>query len=231
MAHSQPSGLTTISFGDVYANGSYPSPDTSPDTVEVLQSSASCLVHLVVDMASPYSYDEGEVLDMFARLPIFMALESLTLWVRPPCKAEGVIDRLKGAPILTTLTFQLVWYNGNEEENSLDFDEIIRALLLWHAADSMKTVLARKFPRLGSWDRVGHLNAGRRPEAGEEEEGQGHRSRGGVRNVLLDGYNSYNSYSGGLMVHWQQSGEDCSNLLAGTLGTSPTLVAIVVVSG
>jgi hypothetical protein len=75
-----------------------------------------------VDPASPYPYgeyipqisgyfetdlacitDEGEVLDMFARLPMFMALESVTLGVRPPCKAEGVIGRLKGAPILTTL--------------------------------------------------------------------------------------------------------------------------------
>jgi hypothetical protein len=42
-------------------------------------------------------------------------------------------------------------------------------------------------PSGGSWDRVGDLDVGWRPEAGEEGEGRGHHSRGGVRNVVRIG--------------------------------------------
>lgn len=84
---------------------------------------------------------------MFERLPGFVALESLTLWVRPQCFAEHFINGLKGAPNLTKLVFQLVLYKEDEEGDRKEFDAILHDLLPWQASESMKTVLTRKFPR------------------------------------------------------------------------------------
>lgn len=76
---------------------------------------------------------------------MFVALESLTLWLRPGGNALTTVSIITGisAPNLTRLVFRVVVLD--EEE----FDEIFRALLPWqHASksESMKTILTRKFP-------------------------------------------------------------------------------------
>ncbi|KAJ6541533.1 hypothetical protein B0H19DRAFT_1173461 [Mycena capillaripes] len=145
MQDSRPRGLKTLSFGNFLVEEPY----SALGTEKLLQFSALSLVNLVVDPTFQYT-DEREVLDMFARLPVFPALESLTLWTRPQskCKTDSFINGFKGAPVLTTLIFRLVLYKEDDEDDRADFEQILNDILPWRTAESMKTVLTRKLPRL-----------------------------------------------------------------------------------
>ncbi|KAJ6458976.1 hypothetical protein C8R45DRAFT_1031151 [Mycena sanguinolenta] len=86
---------------------------------------------------------------MFERLPVFVALQSLTLWIRPDGNGDHFIAALKVAPNVTTLTFRLVLYNEEGHSDREVFEDILQHHFPLHAteSESMKTFLTRKFPR------------------------------------------------------------------------------------
>ncbi|KAJ7366278.1 hypothetical protein DFH08DRAFT_929221 [Mycena albidolilacea] len=141
LQHSSPARLQTLSFGDFHHDKF----DAFHITETLSRFSSPSLVNLVVDPIFPY---EVQVLATFTRLPAFVALESLTLWLRPGGNALTTDSIITGisAPNLTRLVFRIV---GLDEAEREEFDDILRVLLPWqHASksESMKTILTRKFP-------------------------------------------------------------------------------------
>ncbi|KAJ7303536.1 hypothetical protein DFH08DRAFT_903973 [Mycena albidolilacea] len=143
LQHSPPARLQTLSFED-FRHGKF---DAFHITETLSRFSAPSLVNLVVDPIFPCT-DEVQVLAMFTRLPAFVALESLTLWLRPGGNALTTDSIITGisAPNLTRLVFRIV---GLDEAEREEFEDILRVLLPWqHASksESMKTILTCKFP-------------------------------------------------------------------------------------
>ncbi|KAJ7746456.1 hypothetical protein DFH07DRAFT_590324 [Mycena maculata] len=138
---SRPNGLKSLAFGGFC----HDEPCSIHATEKLLRLSAPSLVKLVIDPTFQYT-DNRQVLDMFSRLPAFNTLESLTVWLNPKRQVEHFINELKGAPNLTALAFRIVLYEGSDEDDREEFDKILREALHWPGAESMKTVLLRKFP-------------------------------------------------------------------------------------
>lgn len=88
---------------------------------------------------------------MVDRLPVFVALQSLTLWIGPHCQAKHFINSLKVTPNLITLNFRhVLWQQDEDAANREEFEQLLRELLPWSTpseSESMKTVLTRTFPR------------------------------------------------------------------------------------
>jgi hypothetical protein len=88
---------------------------------------------------------------MVDRLPVFIALQSLTLWIGPHCQAKHFINSLKVTPNLITLNFRhVLWQQDEDAANREEFEQLLRELLPWSTpseSESMKTVLTRTFPR------------------------------------------------------------------------------------
>ncbi|KAF8146268.1 hypothetical protein K438DRAFT_1870057 [Mycena galopus ATCC 62051] len=101
---------------------------------------APFLVNLVLEVRFP-DFDDEEV------LPVFEALESLTLWMKPYHPADRVINALTAAPNLAKLVFRVDFYRENKEALLGELDSALGKLPRWRAPESLKTVLARKFPR------------------------------------------------------------------------------------
>ncbi|KAJ7846877.1 hypothetical protein B0H14DRAFT_3677757 [Mycena olivaceomarginata] len=102
LQYSRPRRLQTLSFGDVYLE-------------------EPC----ITDPAFPYTA-KRRVSKTFDRLPAFVALESLTLWLRPRGRAEAFINGIPSAPHLTRLLFRVALYDEVDEADA--------------------TILTRKFP-------------------------------------------------------------------------------------
>ncbi|KAF8175526.1 hypothetical protein K438DRAFT_1847893 [Mycena galopus ATCC 62051] len=135
----RPSRLKSLAFEDFHHERSYPVEGKEPMLLFV----APFLVNLVLEAIFPYPA-ENEV------LPVFKALESLTIWMRPywghKAHVINALNALTSAPNVTTLIFRLV-LDGDVKEAQREFDIILRDLPLWRTSESLKSVLARKLPR------------------------------------------------------------------------------------
>ncbi|KAJ7636858.1 hypothetical protein FB45DRAFT_907511 [Roridomyces roridus] len=115
----------------------------SVDAIEkLLQSFAPSLVNLVIDPSFAEIDDNSA---MFGRLPVFSALESLTVWLEHSRCAEDAIRTLQ-APNLTRLIFRLdlpyLYYDDVRD----DFGELLEEIFPWNTSESVKATISRKFP-------------------------------------------------------------------------------------
>ncbi|KAJ7868741.1 hypothetical protein B0H14DRAFT_3583475 [Mycena olivaceomarginata] len=105
LQYSRPRRLQTLSFGDVYLEE-----PCITGTEKLLQFGAPS----VVNRTNP----KRRVSKTFDRLPAFVALESLTLWLRPRGRAEAFINGIPSAPHLTRLLFRVALYDEVDEADA-----------------------------------------------------------------------------------------------------------------
>ncbi|KAJ7651745.1 hypothetical protein DFH06DRAFT_1208015 [Mycena polygramma] len=131
---SRPAGLKSLTF------------------VEGLDGNEACSIlamETLLRLAVPSLADlaimlyEREMGGMFKRLPTFLALTMLSIWLPLGSEARPALDSLPVAPNLTALNFRIRF--DDDEGNFLDFRELLDGLP-WDDSESMKSVLTRRFP-------------------------------------------------------------------------------------
>ncbi|KAJ7636881.1 hypothetical protein FB45DRAFT_907605 [Roridomyces roridus] len=137
-----PTQLQTLIFGHVLEDMVEACSLAATETL--LKLAAPSLVNLVL---APSFLDPSNdhISAMFGRLPVFAALETLTIWLGPNQLAEAVVNTLQGAPNLTRLNFRIPLYHDYYEEVRDELIGMLFEVFPWHGADSMKTVVTRKF--------------------------------------------------------------------------------------
>ncbi|KAJ7636880.1 hypothetical protein FB45DRAFT_907603 [Roridomyces roridus] len=140
----QPSGVRTLTLGYSYQYQFEACSVSATETLLCL--CAPAVVNLSLDPDIDTEYAEEDIVDMFRRLPAFLALETLTIWLHPDHMAQQFIDALKGAPKLTKLVFRVWLHSEDYDQDRQDFNQIVNNIFPWGGPDSMKTVITRKFP-------------------------------------------------------------------------------------
>ncbi|KAJ7636863.1 hypothetical protein FB45DRAFT_1024962 [Roridomyces roridus] len=115
-------------------------------TEKLLQLCARSLENLDLDPLLKDA-DISESFDMLGHLPVFMALDSLTIWLSWGCEVAHVIGQLKGAPKLTRLIFRFALYDSVYERDLQEFDDLLEDIFPWDVSQSIKIFVAKSFRR------------------------------------------------------------------------------------
>jgi hypothetical protein len=89
--------------------------------------------------------DRAELVGMLNRLPVFPALNTLSLALNE--QTEWLLNALPAAPMLTTLHFRIVFVRDDDYHSREDFRGIIHRVFPW-GGQSMRGALTQKFPLL-----------------------------------------------------------------------------------
>ncbi|KAJ6459821.1 hypothetical protein DFH09DRAFT_1383486 [Mycena vulgaris] len=140
---SPPTKLKSFSFDKFMYPESEPCSITAME--KILRLNAPSLINLAVEplVNSEVSY-RNQSPRIFGRLPTFLSLQSLTIWLGPNREAERLVETFPAASNLSTIIFRIGL--EEDEENCDHFAEILRVAFPWDKSTSMKSLLKRKFP-------------------------------------------------------------------------------------
>ncbi|KAJ7636853.1 hypothetical protein FB45DRAFT_1056124 [Roridomyces roridus] len=115
---------------------------------KLLRLCTSSLVNLTLDSIFMHTGTYGALhgsFDLLLRLPVFTALDSLTIWLS--YRAAHVIGQIQGpAPKLTRLSFRFPLYKPEYERNLEAFDTLLESVLPQNTSQSLKISISKKFP-------------------------------------------------------------------------------------
>ncbi|KAJ6572129.1 hypothetical protein B0H19DRAFT_1132670 [Mycena capillaripes] len=142
--HCSPAGLKVLNFGSL-GHASYNEPCSLWAMERLLRFAAPSVVNLMIE---PTFFDESDnlrIVEMVERLPTFLALNVLIIWLRDNRQAEQVLNVFGAAPNLTKLIFRICLYHEDHDDRE-EFDNVMFKAFPWNGSESMKTLLVRKFP-------------------------------------------------------------------------------------
>ncbi|KAJ7154617.1 hypothetical protein C8R46DRAFT_440920 [Mycena filopes] len=153
---SPTSGLKSLDLGGFQYNNEDTEPCTLVAMEKLLFIGAPSLVKLAID---PTCFDPSlndRLVTMVTRLPIFSALQTLTIWLGLNLQATRFLDALTAAPGLTTVIFRIRLYQEDDEEDRKHLARVLDDVLFWTGSMSVKTRLTQKYPSI---QRIGfHLS-------------------------------------------------------------------------
>ncbi|KAJ7814622.1 hypothetical protein B0H14DRAFT_2849996, partial [Mycena olivaceomarginata] len=136
--------LKSLTFAGRFSLGTSNAPCSLQTIENILLIANPCLVNLSL-IWDFYVWDRAELVGMLNRLPVFPALNTLSLALNE--QTEWLLNALPAAPMLTTLHLRIVFVRDDDYHSREDFRGIIHRVFPW-GGQSMRGALTQKFPLL-----------------------------------------------------------------------------------